>query len=39
MSEVLGGNPENYFDLIEKNVEKTTEELIALVIENPEKVE
>jgi hypothetical protein len=35
ISEILGGNPETYFDLIEKNLEKTTEELIALVLENP----
>jgi hypothetical protein len=35
MSEILGGNREAYFDLIEKNLEKTTEELIALALENP----
>lgn len=33
MSEICGGKAENFYELIEKNLTKTIEELIALYFE------
>jgi len=34
LTEILGGEAKNYYDLIEKNLSMTTEELIDLVLGN-----